>query len=451
MNELTSQGLTSRLQRARAKLLNSAAQDIAVPFELVCVCGQRIAGIRQTTSQQVTCSACGERRFVLPVNVYPSTQRVPSEVVGGPFRKRLAAATRELLPRRRPVEAAPTRSSSSSAPSAQPLSPSAAAPTGGRGQAAARRTREGTSQHWAAADNPPPRPARTTAATVETPDAEFPARTATVRRAARRAVTPFRLLMAGILLTACLTAWWSWHRNRLENARQTWRDAMDLAEAAVQERRLPELQTALQDAVDAARLLHRSDPEVQLAANLLLETQAVNQLSSVDLASELQGALDARGRWHPQRAQTVETVLRNGWYLFDCQVYSVDDAAARMRLDLPLRIGPFTVHLEVQSSLLQTAAAALPETSLLFAARVAACQPPLDSTGEWIIQLDADSCALLTSDIHCLEAGLDVDAAVQRQLTQQRQLIEATDVLTLRTTDQQRRQDRQLEPQESAR
>ncbi len=44
----------------------------AIPFELVCTCGQALRGERQMRYQLVRCSACGAERFVLPRSRLPA-------------------------------------------------------------------------------------------------------------------------------------------------------------------------------------------------------------------------------------------------------------------------------------------------------------------------------------------------------------------------------------------
>src|SRR5262249_48977882 len=48
----------------------------AMPCDLSCSCGARLAGQRQATHQVVTCEKCGERRFILPISPLPDP---PSE------------------------------------------------------------------------------------------------------------------------------------------------------------------------------------------------------------------------------------------------------------------------------------------------------------------------------------------------------------------------------------
>ncbi len=60
------------MDRAR-RVFGGGAQEPppAEPFEVVCACGQRAAGVRRDHRQFLTCSRCGATLFVLPQSCYP--------------------------------------------------------------------------------------------------------------------------------------------------------------------------------------------------------------------------------------------------------------------------------------------------------------------------------------------------------------------------------------------
>ncbi|MEJ7593939.1 MAG: hypothetical protein WKF77_20565 [Planctomycetaceae bacterium] len=89
--------LKARLNKAKARLFGTATKDIVVPFELPCDCGHRVTGIRRASYQIATCSSCDARVYVLPVNVYPATKRVRSEVLDGSVTSRLSVVVRDLV------------------------------------------------------------------------------------------------------------------------------------------------------------------------------------------------------------------------------------------------------------------------------------------------------------------------------------------------------------------
>ncbi len=451
-------GLTTKLHRARAKLLGTTATDIPVPFRILCECGQPISGIRRPSFQQITCSSCGAIRFVLPVNVYPSTRSVHSEAVSGPFGKRLMAAARELIPSRH--ELPPENRSDPRRRS------------GKRQQPGARPDSADVQQYTDEVDNPdlPPDSTRrrldqtrqklqqlqSSATDSSTPVVEPEVRIPPlklqklhIRRTARRTFTPFRMLMLGVLLSAFATGWWIHTRNRIDNARQTWRNSIDEADTALEAGRLEDLQVALQSAVGAAAVLQRTDSEVQRAANLLLETQAVNRLNEVDLYLELLASYEKGGRLNRQLADAAETALKTGWYVFECPINPDGQQPAMVKLRLPLPVGRRGARIEVRSSLMSRAAAEFSGLSILFVAQVESCQPPETDADEWVIRLDAESCTLLTSVLHAERAGFEVEESrsLRQQLEKQRLFIEGIDTFALRSEDQLR----QLELQQESR
>lgn len=443
-------GLSTRITRARAKLMGTTSTDIPAPFEIRCDCGQTTAGIRKPTSQQIPCSACGKTNFILPVNVYPSTRSVPSEVVGGPFSRRLLAAARELIPLKaadeqlRPPDAE-TKSGNHGELSdteevvVSVLEQTDEYPENGveAGELPPRRSASARGRRPAASPQPKVREAAATPG-FRLPQLKLPQ--VDVRRAARRTLTPFRLLMLGAIISAVATGWIIRNKARHDQALQVWRDSMDLAEASLVENNLTELNSALQAAVNAAAVLQRTDNEVQRAINLLTETQAVNQLSPVDISSELSGAYDKSGLLNRSRAETAEAALPGGWYVFDCPIRIMDERPSLAILDLPLMAGSDRVIVEVQSSLLVETAAAMEPDSVLFAARISGCRPPLSYGNSWRIQLDPESCALITTAVHARSAGLDPDesATIRERIERQKQILESLDLYELKSQDRRR-------------
>ena len=88
--------LLAKLAKAKSRLFGSAPESVPVPFEVPCDCGHRVTGIRRTSYQIAVCSACQSSLFVLPVNVYPTTKRIRSEVVDGPVLERVGTVVRDL-------------------------------------------------------------------------------------------------------------------------------------------------------------------------------------------------------------------------------------------------------------------------------------------------------------------------------------------------------------------
>lgn len=450
--------LATKLRRAKAKLLGTAAADIVVPFQLSCSCGGSLSGLRTATSQQLTCGECGQGMFVLPVNVYPATRRVSSEVVGGSFGNRLAAATREFIPAAAAPATAQDRPNAGRSRTASDGNTSVGSASGNA--TADRRSKDGgrqlrddvrnggrTSVPGARKQEGPNDPStrRNSAAAARR---ERPNVIVTVRRT----FTPFRLLMMGVVLAAGLTGWWTWRKTQHDAAHDQWIMARDLADEHLKAGRLGDLQMALQQAVDAAEVTGRYDSEAQSTFSLLLQTQAVNDLSLVDLYSELKSMYSKSGSPDVSRSQTAEQILKDGWYLFQCRLLVRDEESATVQLELPMEFqADFATdgtRIQVDSSPLTAAAKAMKGDSLILAARIESCQRPASPGTDWIIRLVPESCTLMTSVVHCEEVGLPVHdhPAILQQLQRQQEFVNSTDLRSLALMDQERRRERESRP-----
>ncbi len=62
------------LHKALGREESSSERPIPVPFEMKCLCGQSLTGMRQERARRLICSECGRAQFVLPVNRYPVSE-----------------------------------------------------------------------------------------------------------------------------------------------------------------------------------------------------------------------------------------------------------------------------------------------------------------------------------------------------------------------------------------
>ncbi|MCA9065020.1 MAG: hypothetical protein KDA96_18245, partial [Planctomycetaceae bacterium] len=86
----------TRLKRATSRLVGDSAAQFPTPFQIQCSCGQPVAGMRQPAAQILRCQHCQATLYALPINVYPRTHRVHSEVISSHLSDRLSAAVTEL-------------------------------------------------------------------------------------------------------------------------------------------------------------------------------------------------------------------------------------------------------------------------------------------------------------------------------------------------------------------
>ena len=396
--------LKARLKKAKSRLFGTAAKDIVVPFELPCDCGHRVTGIRRASYQMATCSACDARVYVLPVNVYPATKRIRSEVLDGSVTSRLSVIVRDLVvgeqesradskPSARPSTTPGQRRSGP--PAASETSPSAdEAP--GTERVAGKRSRKSNTQ---TAISPEAAALVAEEILIEEPVVRVPRPTLAV--VMRRVFTPFRLLMLSATVLVAVTGWWIVTQRRMEDARKTWRREMDVAEKALEEKDLVALHDSLAKAVAAANTLQREDAESRRAASLLLQTQAVQNLSATDLVSMLSGCTSADGTFNPAKANTASESLSGKWFVFECSLLRIDNG---LQADMPLIVDSVPVTITIASASLQRAVTALPQAPLMFVASVESCHV-VDNGREFHIQLAGNSSSLITTEYHAAQMG----------------------------------------------
>ena len=405
--------LKVKLNKARARLLGTATKDIAVPFSLACDCGNPIAGIRRASYQIATCSACDSGIYVLPVNVYPTTKRVRSEVLAGSMGSRLSVILRELavgeresdsdVQRTKASAASASRTGSGVAETAEPETSGGDTTTTARG-IRSRKSRKLTPQAAAPVAEP---------ILIAAPVVRVPRPPLTV--VLKRTFTPFRLLMLSAMVLITVTAWWMVTQRRMEEARKIWRREMDAAQKAFESEDLSALHDSLSRAVNAATTLNRDDDDSRRAFSLLQQTRAVQNLSSTDLISLLASCVTERGIPDPKKAATVAEALRGSWFALEC---SLKPSVEGLTVDLPLVVNSVPVTISISSDLLQGAVAAFPQSPLLFVASIDNC---VVRGNELHLRLSGDTSTLITTPFHAELLGFTaanapgLDALLDRQ------------------------------------
>ena len=395
--------LKTKLTKAKARLFGTAIKDIVVPFELACDCGHRVGGIRRASYQVATCIACDAKIYVLPVNVYPSTRRVHSEVLDGSVASRLSVIVRDLVvgeSESMPDSQSPTKPGTTLARRRSGLrAVSAADPpesdTGNVAEIPAKRSRKSIT------------PSKNIYATalvaeqilVEEPVVRVPRPGIAV--VIRRIFTPFRLLMLSAAVLVALTGWWIVIQRRMDDARKTWRREMDVAEQALDDNDLVALHDSLSKAVVASNTLQRDDTESRRAISLLRQTQAVLNLSSADLISTLSGCVSDDGAFDTAKAAMAAESLNGKWFVFEC---SLLPAESGLKADMPLIVDSVPVTINISSDSLQRVVTALPQSPLMFVASIEMCRV-VENGREFEIQLSGNSSTLITTLYHATQMG----------------------------------------------
>ncbi|MEZ6127222.1 MAG: hypothetical protein R3C59_00905 [Planctomycetaceae bacterium] len=381
-------GLLKKLKRAGGRLKGGAEAAVSVPYELTCDCGSKVTGMRRATWIEGECQTCYQSLFVLPANVYPSTKSVPSEVLGGTFAERLKSVVAELFPKKdSPV-----------------------------------RAKEKPESNTPAADS------AFAAEAVVKPKFTFPQ--IDVVGFLKRVFTPFRLLMLAIVTVLVLTVYWMTCQRAMEAARQVWLKTPERVEQLMQEGNLVELESVLAEAIGAAIVLQKDDPESRWLSNLLDETRTVNSLSINELLSGFHNAYDDRGRLKDDAESIVQTVCDSGPFVFDTTLNPKSGVSDDYLIDFPASPGRHPVHIIVPMPELQKLLETADDHRAIFAVEIQSVRAPEQRTYDpWILQIKPGSFVLFTSMTHCEAFGLtsEVDPTLPAILQRQLEFVENSD------------------------
>lgn len=391
-----------KLKRIKARLAGDAEPTVEIPFELRCECQARVTGVRRSTPIQVDCEVCGAVMYVLPVNVYPATPSVPSEVIGGSFAHRLRTVVGELV-----FQGKSTKSDKQSAAAGSPGDKD-------DGAGASEATDAADSEHTAV---PAGLVARLRAMRLPQID---------VRRLVRATFTPFRLVMLAIVCVVGSTGYFLIQQQSREAARQTWLDSADRIARLLEEGDLMALQECLQDAVAAGQTLGKSDREWRHVLNLMHETEAANSLAAVDLLTGFQDAYDDQGRLTSGAEGLIEYAAASGVYVFDSYILPDYISPGAFRCELPAAPGRHVVNAVLPVSALSEFLGDRKETRCLFAASIRKVQRPSAATGDaWRLELDAESFVLISTSEIAAAVGFDSgrDQRLQQLLEEQDEFV----------------------------
>lgn len=367
--------ILEKLNRFRQRLAGSAEAMTQVPYEIRCHCGNTVKGIRRSSWVEGECSKCYESLFVLPANVYPATKAVPSTAVGGTFNERFSAAWTELFPPK-PDEPKPAKKSKSK--------------KGARAAADAQQE---------------PRRFR-----LPRPD---------IAGAFRRTFTPFRLIILAIIGVIGFTGYWVVRDRAQTSAQQVWLDTTEDLPDILQENRIADLQTTLEQTLAAAATLGKEGDDVRRYANLYKEASAANAMISLDFSDCMSTGYDREGKLFDGAAGIVQDTISAGAFVFDTRLQPVSSDGRKWGFELPAIDGTHGIKVVVECPRL----AIVPEDiRVLFAARVSSVESPSPENFEtWQLELDADSFVLLTSENVAEYMGLPMEGDDMQNLLQQQE------------------------------
>lgn len=402
--------LLAKFAKAKSRLFGSAPESIPVPFEVPCDCGHRVTGIRRTSYQIAVCSACQSSIYVLPVNVYPTTKRIRSEVVDGPVLSRVGTVVRDLVR----GDAAPEHDEPQEQRSPQKPQDSNALRDYGAAvdlKPKSRKSKRSASDDGSSLGSPVEVNAQESTAAIPLVQVPRPSFATQMRRA----FSPTRVLALAGCVILCSTGFWIIHQRKMEQARKVWRLEMDRAETALKQKDLNTLGESLRLAVRAAKTLSRTDEESRVAESLLRQTEAVQQLTSIDLVSQFSNVVRKDGSLDVAKAMNVADGLKDQRFAFDLVLKRRTAGDAVFQLDFPLIVEGMAIDIFVSSSVLSSCLSDRLDASVLFSACVRDCRPPDSVNGRWEIVLDGRSCTLVTTDFHAEQLGFDLKSSTSLQ------------------------------------
>lgn len=387
-----------------AKVFRRQASEPPQVFQVRCRCGQTYSGERTRKAQSLVCPACNTRLFVLPASVYPRPKLAAKKPAGGPAGSR--AAQRETLTNTGPGSR--TRQRRAARTGAKERSPGDAI------------------------DAAPAVAGATETATAEPGMAERVRRAWTdfdFARWRRKAFSPLRLVLLGVVAVVAATAWWLIHLHNLEQAREVLASTPRLAEQALEEGDLAEAArrfVALRDAVD---MLGRYDRQAEVWRRSAEETVAAAELIPVSLHDIVAEAASVSARaTGPSWSTTFSSSYRDGWVVIDAPVSRSAEAGVdpRYSVDYPIYAGQVqgTIRAELGAFDGVVKPGEAPRR-VIFAAQLEDCLPEPGIENTWRIVLRPASGFLWTSEELYETLGLPGDESTRQVLDAQAQRLDA--------------------------
>ena len=395
----------SKFKRLSARLRDTVAEEFPASFEANCDCGCRITGVRKSSWQQCACPNCNAALFLLPSNVYPSTGHIRNDVIGGTFAHRLQVVTTEVLSGWRVRGRA-----SKQFPSVEDIVSE-------------------TGSEVPEEPNFARTPSRRRLPRISLP-------TFNPLKTARRILTPFRLLVAGMLLVIGATSILIYREQQQETAHRTWHESTDSITSLLTDRNFATLQSTLGNATRAGRIIGQRGAKWRLVLNLHQETQALVSVCSETLPSLLSDA-DTGEPLNDFNQRQLESDLLRGTFVVDGYIDPVSSKTGTYVIDMPaiFKRQPVTVTMQLPQfdELLDQAES----RRFVFAFRLADVGRPGDRRDLWQLTVDSESFVLLTSKEHCEHLGFPVDSdpALADVLSRQRTFVKNSARWARRSTE----------------
>ncbi len=331
------------------------------PYQFVCECGKRVAGLRESRFQQFPCESCNRVVFVLPVNVYPRpaptrkpVERTPSE---------------EREPEPAPLPLADTDANDFAETPPPPTRRKKSAPDLSGGVRPRRKKEE-------------PQPEKPPKASLELPR--------------RRRLTPFRMTVASIGLLVLATGIglaWRW---RVEQARITLPVALQEGLDAFRGRNFVKAAHELRRANAAVEILGQHDADANAIRRRWREARAANALPYFMLTEWLQECLAIPADGKEDTAVLAAERIKGAWLVLDVPViYDAETQEPVADVLLPVGEALIDVDLPLPETFRRGATDERP-TRVIVGAQVAKFQPQTSGKPAGRLEIVPDSVFLWT-------------------------------------------------------
>jgi hypothetical protein len=381
---------------AAEKLFRRRSSQPPPPFEILCRCGHVVTGNRSGSVQRPTCPECQATLFALPISVYP-VPRAP--------RKKLIAAPRPQTDADAPATAAeePDAESDAGLPpqvlKTAPIRPRVEPPA-------------------AASTATVPAPRRSLRQIVGASPLKMQ-----LDRLRRKAFTPVKLVLAGIVGVVVLTGWWILHLRERDDAERVVVAASRLGDEALQARDLKAAARQYHKVRAALDRLGRTDSQARILRQTAAELSAGSELCPTSLFEILhEAAAAASGRTHLSWDEIFRSSYRDEWVVLDAQVSRRTDPGPGPRyiIDFPLGDGPnqgvVVSELDVFDRALSAGGG---PQRVVFAAQLDDCRRDPQHDNTWLIVLRPKTGFLWSSGENLEMLGVGVDEATQQVLSEQ--------------------------------
>ncbi|QDU12984.1 hypothetical protein CA11_07660 [Gimesia maris] len=347
-------------------------EDIPEPYEIVCVCGVSLSGYRRKGPYRHACQQCNEAYFILPRNTYPAPKarkkkkQLPKQQQLSDFILNSAFVTRLREKRKAKQEARKPAEANSATETRAEVSPF---------------------------ELPAPR---------------------------TRLITPFRGILAGIILIVGLTGYGILNSRKMEQASDALKAATQTGNQMLEQEDLIAANDAYQEAFQALTVLGRTDPaanEIRQTSRELLamNTQAVSPLFEIAEEAVVQIKQSGVDSWKT----LFEVRYADTWIIFEATLLPVESLEeteqSRYRLNLPVLLDEYTLYLELTEPAFEEYLESHQGHPVIFAAQIVDFQQDASRPDTGIIELNGET-AFLWSHLKLYKLlGIEFDEFQNRE------------------------------------